>query len=333
MINASDLIEECQLLLGDPHGDYHDQDRMLIYLNRALRSLSVRSQSIESSIVLDVVEDQYEYVLPANFLRAKIVGFNSGGQGWYRLTPREDYVVTGLARSNLGGGSQYPIHYSVHGRAAIERLESSVFSADLSGHFFSSPSVDDSVGSANVFVGDNITNVTRGGECVVESIDGTTIYHSPLIGGEGPRFIEGDVFRVSSPQSPNHVLNIAPIPNYSSTDTPLNIYYSRYHSVVTSALISANNDVLEIDSELEACLVQYVCYWGAVAEHEAASAQAQTFMGNYNSEYFTMIPKVRKRMRDNLNAGTRWVMRRPRKANLIGAPDIGGHPFTEGVIV
>lgn len=334
MIFAGDLIEECQLLLGDPAGEYHTEARMILHLNRALRNLSTRSQSIDSWIFRGLAQDEFRYGLPHDFLRAKIVSFSSDSRGWYRLTSRNDHTVDSLALSRLAETSPEPVHYSIHGRSAIERVVGTVDSVNADNYSFVSILIDDRTPGGNAFVDDRVFNITSGGEGFIEAIDGDRVFHSPLYGGTSAAFADGDSFRIASNQAPLQTLNIAPVPSVTSDEgvEPLGVYYSRYHYKVNKSLIDLGNDVLEVDPELEPTLIQLVCYWAAVAEHEAASPQAQTFMANYNSEYFRAIPKVRKRMRDNINGWVRWASRVPRKANLTGAPDIGGHPFTNGVI-
>lgn len=337
MIGAGELIEECQLMLGDPHGDFHTTERMLIFLNRSLRSLSSRSQSIVSWKFHSIVEDEFRYGLPTNFLRAKIVGYASSNRGWYQLTVRKDSSVDRLAQSDYTGGGGEPVHYYIGGRSADERLVATVKSVDATDLVFESdaPLITTDSPLRNVYVGDRLINVSDGSEGVVETAGGegpgfNKIGYSGLLGGTRNRFVVGDQFRIVSPNESFQTLNVAPVPNFTSDvgEEPLHLYYSRYHNTVTQHLIDNDNDVLEIEPELESPLLHYVCYWAALAEGNPEDPRAVQFMGTYNSEMYSSMPRVRKRMQENANGWVRWVSTYPRKANLTGAPDIGGHPFT-----
>ena len=84
-MNCRELIAQLQVLLGNPHKDYHTASGLLIPVNQALRDISSRSRSIDIKGFLVAVDGQYQYGLPNNFLTMHRVAFNNGD--WYPLIP------------------------------------------------------------------------------------------------------------------------------------------------------------------------------------------------------------------------------------------------------
>ena len=74
-MTAREAIIEMRDMISDRHGDYHQDDDALRYLNRTAQYVSTESESLRSGIYREVEEGQSSYGLPSNLLQIDFVGF------------------------------------------------------------------------------------------------------------------------------------------------------------------------------------------------------------------------------------------------------------------
>ena len=310
MVTATELIENCLLSLQDIHQDWHKPSKMLSYVNRSLRDIANKSQSITSYAFLPVIKDIFRYPLPHNFLQALIVGFDAGSYGWRELSARMDSTIDRVSLSvynNTFDG--YPLYYSVAGRSVVDRFYGYVSAIKDDGLTFAltqdadmeipAPSI---LFNGTVKRGDRLLNVTDGSETSIIAIDPTLQFldRNPLFGGEDNALEVGDEIRIVSPEQSLHTLNLAPHPTVNSKvgEEPLSLFYARRHRVVTQTDIDDENDMLELDIEFESALENRVCYYGSLARHDVDDQQTRLFKADYVSDYNEAFPNINKRVRE-----------------------------------
>ena len=310
MVTATELIENCLLSLQDIHQDWHKPSKMLSYVNRSLRDIANKSQSITSYAFLPVIKDIFRYPLPHNFLQALIVGFDAGSYGWRELSARMDSTIDRVSLSvynNTFDG--YPLYYSVAGRSVVDRFYGYVSAIKDDGLTFALTQDADmeipapsSLFNGTVKRGDRLLNVTDGSETSIIAIDPTLQFldRNPLFGGEDNALEVGDEIRIVSPEQSLHTVNLAPHPTLSSKvgEEPLSLFYARRHRVVTQTDIDDENDMLELDIEFESALENRVCYYGSLARHDVDDQQTRLFKADYVSDYNEAFPNINKRVRE-----------------------------------
>lgn len=127
-MRAQEVIDYCRILAGDPHGDVHTDEKMLLHLNTVCRDISVNSRSVTDALYLPAVSGQARYGLPEGFLRLEIAGWQTD-RGRYRpLSPITMELASWMAHSENSGR---PRHFDVFGRAAVERVVSRVVSSSV----------------------------------------------------------------------------------------------------------------------------------------------------------------------------------------------------------
>ena len=310
MVTATELIENCLLSLQDIHQDWHKPSKMLSYVNRSLRDIANKSQSITSYAFLPVIKDIFRYPLPHNFLQALIVGFDAGSYGWRELSARMDSTIDRVSLSTYNNTFDgYPLYYSVAGRSVVDRFYGYVSAIKDDGLTFALTQDADmeipapsSLFNGTVKRGDRLLNVTDGSETSIIAIDPTLQFldRNPLFGGEDNALEVGDEIRIVSPEQSLHTVNLAPHPTLSSKvgEEPLSLFYARRHRVVTQTDIDDENDMLELDIEFESALENRVCYYGSLARHDVDDQQTRLFKADYVSDYNEAFPNINKRVRE-----------------------------------
>ena len=310
MVTATELIENCLLSLQDIHQDWHKPSKMLSYVNRSLRDIANKSQSITSYAFLPVIKDIFRYPLPHNFLQALIVGFDAGSYGWRELSSRMDSTIDKVSLSVYNNTSDgYPHYYSVAGRSVVDRFYGYVSDIKDDGLTFALTQDADmeipapsSLFNGTVKRGDRLLNVTDGSETSIIAIDPTLEFldRNPLFGGEDDALEVGDEIRIVSPEQSLHTVNLAPHPTQNSKvgEEPLSLFYARRHRVVTQTDIDDENDMLELDIEFESALENRVCYYGSLARHDVDDQQTRLFKADYVSDYNEAFPNINKRVRE-----------------------------------
>ena len=129
-MRAGSFITHMQSLLGDPEGDFHTTEKMLLHLNTAIEDICTRSRTICSWHYISAEEDRGMYGLPENFLEFKFVGF------YYRdqLIPLSPSGITGAAPSvfseRFTNYNQIPLTYADGGNASTEKLVGTVIETE-----------------------------------------------------------------------------------------------------------------------------------------------------------------------------------------------------------
>lgn len=310
-MRAQEMTTFALELLADPQGDYFEQPTMLRFLNRALRDISNRSRSISLIEHHEIMEGQYRYPLPPDFLKLELVWckWNSG----YPLV-RAQLVDVEVGASYISGN---PEIYDIWGRATIEKArEVPVESSDRNARTIT---VNQSL--VSVKHGDTVINLS-------DKHAGATVETVSLAGGKTvitvDRFVLGtnnypktnDLLRIIAPSLPDHSIGIAPKPSRCDElgDESLAIYSTKSHYEVTQALIDAQNDELEIDAELEMAVLYRMLYFARTMEQGEDAKAPLTNLQLSEQEFSQNISRVRRRSQQKLNAfkSTLNTTQRPR---------------------
>ena len=315
-MTAREIIEEAQLLIGDPNVDFHDRTRMLFALNRATNRISTRSRSIHELWFRPVDEGQYEYALPEGSLYIRKVKYKRGT--WQDLD-RGFFDNVEARAAHPGGG--YPRVFSLWQSTRLEKFvgtaQEAEFHVDRVERLQREIVIELPVDEGSIRLGDLIFNLSTGhGEGVVTNISSTDIHnfpvpvfkiaHSPLMGGTRDYSIEGDEIRITSPHSSGHVMIIAPAPVHTDPDgeESLAAFVARQHRIITKTDIDNDNDSLELDAEFNDALMYEMLHWARV-QRMGLDTTAQLYRQLSNEEYLTALPLVENRISQNLNAWER----------------------------
>ena len=336
-MQAGDLVEYGQILLGDEHAEYHTDAKMLLHLNQALRDISRRSRSLRKGIYYGVIEDQASYGLPADFLMAEPVGFLWSGE-WIELKPAQFKTQARRIHGTSGNSSNVPLYYSVYQRSAEERALGTVTwipdvgDADRNILFRTDVSID------NIRIGDKLINITDGSEGLVRdtmagSLDNNTISFDFMVNGEDNTFAVDDEFRVVSQAYLAQTIDITPVPT-ETDDTgteSLYLYYAFEHRRITSEDITNKADDLEIDVEFETPTRHLMMALAKEDEFGAASQETQAKKLDYEREYINANTKVQRRIREFIST---WKTRASARLDQVYdvTDSYDGHPFA-GVVI
>ena len=125
-MRAGIFITHVQSLLGDPDGDFHNTEKMLLHLNTAIEDICTRSRTICAWLYIHALSDQGQYGLPENFLEFKFVGF------YYQdyLLPLSPSGIRDAAPAVFSDRNRYynrvPHIYADGGNAFIEKVVDTV---------------------------------------------------------------------------------------------------------------------------------------------------------------------------------------------------------------
>lgn len=310
-MRASTVINHVRTLLGDPHGDYHQADKMLLHLNAALEDICDRSRSLRVPSYHPLIAGQAAYGLPESFLEADIVGVIH--QGLWRELDYADLGPTLPAFINETMTGAAPSRYTIWGQARVERHVGVVVEApdgiEASGElrFYSSVQLKDTL------PGDRLINITDGSEGIVYKLlsGGSRITFTDLSGGDDNTMQVGDEFRILSPEASRKNLIISPPPPESDElgNESLFIYYARSHQEVTQQQIDDGNDTLEIDTEFSSTLRHRISYYASLEERGLDHPTTQGFDIKYETDYFRSIIPVRRRIRQFVTSWRSGVRR------------------------
>ena len=129
-MRAGSFITHMQSLLGDPNGDFHTTEKMLLHLNTAIEDICTRSRSVCSWMYIDAVAGQGQYGLPDDFLEFKFVGF------YYqdKLIPLSPSGMRSAAPAVFSeryqSYNQIPFTYADGGHAHVEKLVGTVIETE-----------------------------------------------------------------------------------------------------------------------------------------------------------------------------------------------------------
>ncbi|MDE0323128.1 MAG: hypothetical protein OXN27_04340 [Candidatus Poribacteria bacterium] len=303
-MRAATVISHVRTLLGDPDGDYHSDEKMLLHLNAALEDICDRSRSLRSPAYHRLIADQSMYGLPASFLEADIVGVVHQGQ-WKELQYSDlgptlpaiiDDVTTGLA----------PGRYTIWGQAHIEKHVATVVENRNTNDPSGETSFTSSVPLSGVLRGDRVINFTDDSEGIVQAVssDFLQVTFEDLAGGDDNRMEIGDEFRILSPEASRKNLVISPPPTISDEvgTESLFLYFSRSHPEMTQCRIDDKNDTLEIDPEFASTLRHRVSYYASLDEKGIDHPATQAYDIKYETDYSKGIIPVRRRIREFISS-------------------------------
>lgn len=311
-MRASTVINHVRTLLGDPHGDYHRDENMLLHLNAALTDISDRSRSLRVPSYHPLIEGQAAYGLPASFLEADIVGIVH--QGLWRELEFVDLGATLPMMLSETNTRLVPQHYTIWGQARVEKHVATVVKhpsndGDSSGilSFFSSVPLLDAL------PGDRVINITDNSEGRIVELKsgGSEVVFRDLEGGDDDLMQIGDEFRILSPEASRKNLILSPPPTESDElgNESLFLYYSRSHAEIFQQDIDDENDTLEIDPEFASTLRHRVSYYASLDEHGFDHATSQGFDVKYETDYARAIIPVRRRIRQFISSWRSGVRR------------------------
>ena len=328
-MTCRELIEQVQVLLGDPHGDYHTQPGLLIQINQALRDISSRSRSIREKQFRAAIAGQYEYGLPEGFFEMHIAAFYH--VDWYQMAPT---TIASIESISSWVSSNIPWNYDVWGNASIEKVADVVSSQHATDNEIT---IDTAYPS--VLAGDRIFNLTdKLSEGTVESVsvsgDVTTVTYSNLLGGTRSQFEADESVRITSPEKSQKTLVIAPPPDFSDAagEESIWIYLSRMHRQFKQIDLDRGNDQLELDIELESAILHRTLFYARGGELGFKDPETQTQAILYESAYQTVMPHVRRRLKETMSMWRKGLSRSGRgdTVNEYGTGAAAGHPFNRG---
>lgn len=319
-MTAREVIEEAQLLIGDPHIDFHDRERMLFALNRALNRISTRSRSIHESYYHAVREGQYEYALPEGTLYIRKAKYN---WGYWRDLSRGFFDDVEARAAFPGGGP--PRTFSLWQNTRREKFVGEVYAVDNDAsrarNLIRQLTIPLEVDDFTLLPGDIMINLSDGhAETTISNLSTDVhpnfpgnvykIAYLPLTGGTTDTFEVDDEIRIVSPHTQGHSLLVAPSPirTDEAGEESLAAFVARRHRVITTDHMDNENDTLELDEEFNDTLMYEILHWARV-QQMGLDATAQLYRRLSNEEYLTAIPMVENRIHQNLNAWERRVGR------------------------
>ena len=119
-MRAGNFITHVQALVGDPDGDLHTTEKVLLHLNTAIEEICTRSRTVCTYIYLPAIKGQGMYGMPDPFLAFKFVGY------YYQDRLIEVYPggITDAAPGIFSQRNYYsiPHTYADGGNAFIEKV-------------------------------------------------------------------------------------------------------------------------------------------------------------------------------------------------------------------
>lgn len=309
-MRASELIKYCQLLIGDENGDVHSDERCLMHLNVVLEDISAKSKSIVESLYLPAVAQQSRYGLPEGFLRLEICGWQVGGGRYLPLSPISMEIASWATFNGITGRPRY---FDIFGRAAVERVVSTV--AEVGAKTGSRLEVGETwvrlLGEHVVGIkrGDRLVNVSDGSSVgrVLEArsvlnaqnVTEQIILYSALEDGTRSVFNVDDEVRILSPGSPRQSLIISPVPTDVGEigEEALFLFLARKHRAITARDMLEENDDIELDTELLACLRESLLSAMMEADATYSPQDVQAKFIKAQTLYYDAVPDVLKRIR------------------------------------
>lgn len=296
MAQATDVIDELKLYMSDPDADFFDDEKCLLILNRALRSLSSKSKSICESVFRRLVLNQYNYALPDGTIEIKKVKYKNGT--WVDLIPNSFDDVENLG-SNQSGTIQW---YAIGENARFERFVGVLNVRDIEGATGFGIDIED-----DVFAKDIIYNLSDlNSKAIVTSSNKaegqTNVIHTALTGGTRNRIEVGDTIRIISPHAPFKALAVAPASPKTDPvgEQSLGVFVTRFHRKIELNDLENHSDGLELDSELDDALLYECLHWGSLM-YDGFKNDAANYKTMANTEYNKVIHTVFDRVQQNIN--------------------------------
>ena len=306
-MRADELVNYCQLLIGDPEGDYHDREKVLLHVNTALEDISTRSRTLCDWEYIQVQADRGIYGLPDSFLEYKFIGFFYRGE-LIPLSPGSTQDTAPAIFRENPNIQRVPHTYSHAGNAFVEKYVGTVIAfpgnpdADNSGEvsFFSS------VPMPTAKVGDRLINATDNSEGVISELSSgfSQVTFLGLANGEDNQMEIDDIFRVVSQSAHRHAIAISPPP--SETDAlgaeSLYIYMARDHRKFTIDELDNQTDEIELGAEFNSTLRFRVLYYMSMEANGIDDRATIGYDVSYNSDYHSAFLKANSRIKQYLSA-------------------------------
>lgn len=301
-MRVQEVINYCRILTGDPHGDIHTDDKMLLHINTVCRDISYRSRCLVEPLYMPSRAGQAIYGLPEGFLRLDIAAWMQPDGRYRPLSPITMDVASWAVHNSITGRPRY---FDVFGRAAVERAVENVASVDVQANAFSW-----NLGEwIDLKVGDKVINVTDGSSTGLISwfrndLDDAgsrqqTIGYTPLEGGTRAALQVDDQVRILSPGSHLHSIVVSPVPTQVGEigHEALFLYVARTHRHISAFNVANENDDIELDIEFEEALREYVIYYMRRDELGIAAIETERQELKAETAYRRALPDVRKRIR------------------------------------
>ena len=311
-MRAGLFIPHVQSLLGDPEGDFHTTEKVLLHLNTAIEDICTRSRTICTWMFIPAIKDQGMYGLPDNFLEFKYVGFfyedellhltpgsvADGAPAVFRTPPSYHKVPFTYA---AGGNAHIELFVGI----AVEQFDSET-NPDGQGNPDTDVVIDLPIGIFNsIKPYDRLINMTDNSEGIINrklTISGNTriLYFTDLTNGEDNKIQLDDEFRILSRTEHMHTLQIAPPPQKTDETGQESIYifHAREHAPIEMKHIDSANDEIEFGTEWNSALRHRVCYYAALEEKGIDNAQTISFDIKYETDYMKAFPKANRRIRE-----------------------------------
>lgn len=314
-MRASDFISYVQTMLGDPEGQFHPSEKILLHLNTTIEDICTRSRTICTFNYIAAVKDQGVYGMPENYLEAKNVFFYYQGE----LIPLTRDTLTNTAPPIF---SKYtynnvPMTYSEGGNAYVEKLVSSVQTGKIRTDASSDVwrlTLDDYY--PNILIGDRFINITDNSEgiiSIVMDVNPTQLQIREIKNGVDNQIAVDDQFRILSRTEHRHSLNIAPAPG--KTDKigaeSLYVFFARTHTPITIENLQNQNDYIELGAEWNRTIRNGTCYYASLVEKGVDSPTTDRFQIIYETEYKKAEPKAKRRTREALSHWKKTPRRPP----------------------
>lgn len=293
MSTASEIRDAVAIDLGYDETDTTVQSLLLTHLNRALKDIVNRSHCIQREQFHAAAADQYQYPLPADLRRIRLVR-------WQSYPPLAFASAESIYRWRYGQTGGTPTHYGIDADARTERANGTATGG--SGTSLIDTGMTFNSGVNQVYIGDLILNTTDDSEATVTGLTGANQvdFSGGLAGGSDNTFASGDSYKIQSAHASLHNLLIYPAPSAADTTgtESIAVLYDAQHRTITATDITNNNDGLEIDDELEPALIHRTAYWA----FGAGTPEREAALIAYNVEYRQAIGSVKRRISQYVSA-------------------------------
>ena len=320
-MRAGNFITHVQRLVGDPDGDFHSQEKVLLHLNTALEEICTRSRTVCTYLYLPAIEGQGMYGMPDHFLAFKYVGYYYQDE----LIPIHPGGIADAAPAIFSQRYSYgiPHTYAEGGNAYVEKVVARVQTVEQVSTVYPGVGVGTFISDSeipSVLAGDKLINFTDNSEGVISEVDNLAgrITYTDLANGKDNRMDIGDNFRILSRSEHRKTLAISPPPQ--KTDSlgaeSIFVFYAREHIPITIENIENRNDEIEIGSEFNSALRHRVCYFASQEEKGIDNPQTQIYDVKYETDYMKAFPKANRRIQQLISTWRRGGRRPPPRITI-----------------
>ena len=308
-MRAGNFITHVQSLVGDPSGDFHTTEQVLLHLVTAIEDICTRSRTICTWMFLPAVRGQGMYGMPDNFLEFKFVGFYYQDQLLEVYPANTAETAPRIFSERYQNRSQIPHTFADGGNAHTERVAANVQELIEAQQMYPGVGVGTFISGAEILTvraGDRLINITDNSEGVITEVDppNRRITYARLDNGADNTMNVGDEFRILSRTEHLHTLALSPPPPRDDVIGAESIYvfFAREHISISMEDIKNRNDEIEIGTEWHSALRHRVCYYASLEEKGIDNAQTQLFDVKYETDYAKAFPKANRRIRQVISS-------------------------------